>query len=140
MTGLVELFALLAIVALLAWRVGSFALRIGGVLLVLLGLVGVAFAHEIASGLAAIVLGGAAWLAGHWLYAYRHHEYRSPLAERAFLHLLPRRVDPTRGWGESTSTAAPAPTLRVEVAVQTSKPAPDQAHASRPRRRRPDHG
>ncbi|ADB49820.1 hypothetical protein Cwoe_1391 [Conexibacter woesei DSM 14684] len=37
-------------------------------------------------------------LAGHWLYAFRHHVYAGPLVERVFLQLLPARLDPTRNW------------------------------------------
>lgn len=46
-----------------------------------------------AGGLTIIVLGG------HWHYALRHHAYKSPLVERIFCQVLPRRLDPTRGWG-----------------------------------------
>jgi hypothetical protein len=47
----------------------------------------------------ATLLGTAAWLAGHWLYALRHHYFRTPLARRVFMDALPSRLDPTRGWG-----------------------------------------
>jgi hypothetical protein len=46
-----------------------------------------------------LVLGAAFWLGGHWHFALRHHSYKSPLARRVFLQLLPRRLDPTRNWG-----------------------------------------
>lgn len=137
MTGLVELVALLALGALLGWVVGSFALRLGGAVIVLVGLIALAFEREIAAGLVAIVLGSVAWLAGHWLYAFRHHGYRNPLAERIFLQVLPRGLDPTRGWSVSAEgPSTPTPTVRVEIAAQPAlRSAPgDQRHTVRRRR------
>lgn len=48
------------------------------------------------------VIGVLAWLAGQWLFAVRHHYFRSPLARRVFLETLLRRLDPTRRWGIGT--------------------------------------
>jgi predicted membrane channel-forming protein YqfA (hemolysin III family) len=80
------------------WVAGSIALRIIGVLLIFLSLWGLV--REIEPFLSALVLvvGLLLWLAGHWLYAYREHEYAGPLVERIFLQALPRRLDPTRHW------------------------------------------
>jgi len=47
----------------------------------------------------ATLIGGLAWLAGHWLFAARHHYFGSPLARRIFLEALPRPLDPTMRWG-----------------------------------------
>ncbi len=38
---------------------------------------------------AAALVGAVAWLAGHWLYAVRHHYFRTSLARRIFLKALP---------------------------------------------------
>lgn len=56
-----------------------------------------------------ILLAGALglWLIGHWRYALRHREYRSPLARRIFLQVLPTRLDPTRRWAWPVAEAAP---------------------------------
>jgi hypothetical protein len=43
-------------------------------------------------------VGGVAWLAGHWVYAVRHHYFFSPLARRIFVQVLPRQLDPTVSW------------------------------------------
>ena len=51
-------------------------------------------------GAVLVALAGAVtWLAGHWLFAFRHHVYRSALAQRVFLTVLPARMDPTRNSG-----------------------------------------
>jgi hypothetical protein len=85
----------------LAWLLGSLALRVIGGLFVLVGLVNFALPDGpgAAASIAFIVLGVLFWLAGHWLYAYKHHGYASALAQRIFLQVLPTRMDPTRSWG-----------------------------------------
>ena len=59
--------------------------------------------HSLA-GIVLLAIGVLFWLVGHWHYALRHHVYKSPLAQRIFQQLLPRRLDPTRGWGWVTIT------------------------------------
>jgi hypothetical protein len=98
MTGLLSLGATAILAALAAWVVGGWVLRSAGAFLALGGLVCTATTGSPTTALAA-VLGTIAWLAGHWLYAARHHCFRTPLARRVFLKALPSRVDPTRGWG-----------------------------------------
>jgi hypothetical protein len=82
--------------ALALWLLGGFVLRLVGLLIFVAGAVGVASGN--ASGILVAVLGGLGWLAGHWHYALRHQEYKSPLAR----HLFSRRplawLDPTRDW------------------------------------------
>lgn len=51
------------------------------------------------AGIVLLVVGVLLWLAGHWHYSLRHHEYMSPLAQRLLQQIFPRRLDPTRGWG-----------------------------------------
>jgi hypothetical protein len=36
------------------------------------------------------VIGAAGWLGGHWLFAVRHHYFRSPPARRVFVEALSR--------------------------------------------------
>lgn len=92
--------ALVALAALAIWRLGSVVLRWGGALIVVASLAPTS--GEPRSTALGVVVGGMAWLAGHWLFAVRPHVYRSPLARRVFLQLLPARLDPTRGWGVRT--------------------------------------
>ena len=54
-------------------------------------------------GLLLVVLGTPAWAVGHWHYALRHHAYKSPLARRVYLQVLPARLDPTRYWAAPTT-------------------------------------
>jgi len=105
MPDIIVVLALAVLIALALWLVGSLALRIAGVILVLAGLVGAATTS--AAGLLIAALGALLWLAGHWLYAVRHHELPSPLARRLFTQTPLRRLDPTRGWGIRTVPAEP---------------------------------
>ena len=101
MSGLLSLLATGVLVALGIWLLGGVVLRVGGVLMVAVGLLSTAATGSPSAALAT-VLGGLAWLAGHWLYGLRHHYFRSPLARRVFLEALPRGLDPTRRWGIRT--------------------------------------
>ena len=98
MTGLLSLLATGVLVALGFWLLGGIVLRVGGVLLVAVGLLSTA---TTGTPLAALLtaLGAVAWLCGQWHYGARHHYFRSPLARRVFYEALPRQLDPTRGWG-----------------------------------------
>jgi Flp pilus assembly protein protease CpaA len=86
------------LVALALWLFGGPLLRVGGVLLAVCGLWLTATTGSPTMATVS-VLGAVAWLAGHWLFAVRHHYFRSPLARRVFQGALPRQLDPTRGWG-----------------------------------------
>jgi hypothetical protein len=90
--------ALIVLGAIAAWMFGSLALRIIGLFLVFGGLLTIVLAGTIGV-LPMVCVGAVLWLTGHWLYAYRHHVFCSPLARRIFLQYLPVRLDPTRGWG-----------------------------------------
>lgn len=88
------------------WLLGGVLLRLAGVLLVGVAVLGLAF-PDAAGGssggqallaLALLPAGLVVWLAGQWHHAWKHHYYRSPLAQRVFQQLLPVRLDPTRGW------------------------------------------
>jgi hypothetical protein len=101
MTGLLSLLATGVLVALGIWLLGGIVLRVGGVLLVAGGLLSTATTGSPSAALLTM-LGGLAWLAGHWLFAVRHHYFSSPLARRIFLETLPARLVPTRQWGIPT--------------------------------------
>jgi hypothetical protein len=98
MSGLLSLAATGILAALAAWVIGGWVLRTGGAFLALGGLLCTADTGSLTMAVATL-LGSAAWLAGHWLYAVRHHYFRTPLARRVFMDALPSRLDPTRGWG-----------------------------------------
>lgn len=95
---------LIIVGALIAWKIGSFALRVLGGFCVVLGLINLAIPDEMGAPIeiGVTVFGVLCWLAGHWLFAFRHHVYRSTLAQRIFLTILPTRMDPTRNWGFKT--------------------------------------
>jgi hypothetical protein len=92
---LTQTLALMAGALITGWVTAGLLLRLGGLLGILTGLL-TATTNPI--GLALAALGGLAWLAGQWLYALRHHTYKSPLARRIYLQALPARLDPTRHW------------------------------------------
>lgn len=82
---------------LVLWLLGGVFLRIGGLLSVLAGGFGVGLQQD-PSGILVLAIGALLWLAGHWHYALRHHEYKSPLAGYVFLRWAPDWLDPTRDW------------------------------------------
>jgi hypothetical protein len=98
MSGLLSLVATGVIIALGVWLLGGVVLRIGGVLLVTVGLLSTAMTGSL-SAVLVTALGCLACLAGHWLFGLRHHYFCSPLARRVFHEGLPPQLDPTRGWG-----------------------------------------
>ncbi|WP_280301135.1 hypothetical protein [Nocardia abscessus] len=75
------------------WVFGDTIARWAGLLLLIAGagyMVG-----GLARGAVMAAVGLMLWLAGHWVFAYKHHVWRSALAQRLFAI---RRLDPTRGW------------------------------------------
>lgn len=80
------------------WFFGSVLLRVAGLLLILIGAIGLVATRDLFAGLITLAIGLVLWLAGHWHYALRHHEYASSLAQRIFQQALPDRLDPTQGW------------------------------------------
>lgn len=92
------LFALLGL-----WVFGGFALRIGGLLIFLAGGAGLVLGGN-PLGMLAAAIGAVAWLSGHWLYALRHQEFKSPLARQIFGRWAPSWLDPTRDWSVLTTS------------------------------------
>lgn len=98
--------AILAIVGF--WLFGGVVLRVGGIVFVFVGLVSLVTLADPAA-LLMVAIGLVMWLAGHWHFALRHHEYKSPLAQRIFLQVLPPRYDPTHHWGTPVVSQSPEP-------------------------------
>lgn len=98
MSGVVSLAASGVLAALGVWLLGGFVLRASGAVLAVGGLLATASTGSLTMA-AATITGAVAWLAGHWLFAVRHHYFRSPLARRVFVEVLPASFDPTRRWG-----------------------------------------
>jgi hypothetical protein len=96
MAEFMSALGVLLAVGIAIWMVGSIALRLTGLVVVLGGVV--ALISGSAWGLLALAVGFVAWLSGHWLFAFRHHGYRSPFAQRLFRQVLPARLDATRRW------------------------------------------
>jgi len=101
MHALLSCLAWAVLVGLACWLFGGVALRVGGALLAAVGLLNTAMTGSLSAALLAVI-GALAWLAGQWLFAVRHHYFRSPLARRVFLETLPGWLDPTRPWGIRT--------------------------------------
>lgn len=95
--ALLSLVAIGVLAALALWLFGSTVLRVGGTALSVGALVSTAITGSPAMA-AASLLGVLAWLAGHWLFAVRHHYFYSPLARRIFTDAL-TPLNPTRRWG-----------------------------------------
>lgn len=100
--SVVEILALLAVALVAAWVAGGLVLRLGGIAVATTGLLLAGTRHPI--GLLLAALGVLSWVGGHWHYALRHHTYKSPLARRLFLDVLPTWADPTRNWSIPTTT------------------------------------
>jgi hypothetical protein len=94
---IVSTLGILTLAALLGWILGGIALRLGGLLIGVAGLAGLVISGDVA-GVLAFVIGAVLWLAGHWHYAVRHQEYKSPLSRHLFARWLPAPLDPTRQW------------------------------------------
>lgn len=88
------------------WIFGGVFLRIVGIVFVVAGVISLLTLSDPVA-LFMVVLGFVMWLAGHWHFALRHHEYKSPLARRIFLQILPPRYDPTRHWGVPVVSEVP---------------------------------
>ena len=97
----------IAIVAVIGfWILGGLFLRAAGVVFVFVGAISLIALRD-PTALFMLVLGVVMWLAGHWHFALRHHEYKSPLAQRIFLQVLPPRYDPTRRWAVPVASEDP---------------------------------
>lgn len=106
--AILTLIGIAIIAAIGLWLLGGVFLRVGGVIFAFVGALSLITLGDPVA-LFMVAIGFAMWLAGHWHYALRHHEYKSPLAQRIFLQVLPPRYDPTRGWGIPVVSERPPP-------------------------------
>jgi hypothetical protein len=112
----------IAIIAVVGfWILGGFFLRAAGIVFAFTGAIALIILHDPVA-LFMLVLGFVMWLAGHWHFALRHHAYKSPLAQRIFLQVLPPRYDPTRGWGVPVAPQEPP---RIGPEEPPSEPQPE---------------
>jgi hypothetical protein len=72
---------LLAVAALAVWLLGGVVLRVGGWIVMIVGVVGLMSGQGLAA-VGFLLLGCVMWLVGHLHYALRHGAYKSPLAGR----------------------------------------------------------
>ena len=114
----------IAIIAVIGfWILGGIFLRAGGIVFAFAGVVALITLHDPVA-LFMLVLGFVMWLAGHWHFTLRHHAYKSPLAQRIFLQVLPARYDPTRGWGVPIAPQEP-PCVAPEESPREAPPGSD---------------
>ncbi len=79
MTSVLSTGAIIALVALAAWMLGSFVLRWGGAFLGLMSLAALATDGD-PIVLWVLIPAALCWIVGHWLYERRHGGYKSMLA------------------------------------------------------------
>jgi hypothetical protein len=79
-----SVIGVLTLALLCAWTLGGIALRLGGAVIALAGLVGLSLTGN-ASSVIVLILGACLWLAGHHHFRLRHGAYKSALAERLCL-------------------------------------------------------
>lgn len=95
-TTIASVIGIAIVAAIGAWVIGDTVARWLGLLLLVAGagyLIG-----GLARGAVMVGVGLALWLLGHWLFAFKHHWWRSAAAQRVFASGWLRRLDPTRGW------------------------------------------
>jgi hypothetical protein len=74
----------LALALICAWAIGGIALRLGGALLALAGLLGLSLSGD-ANGILVFALGTCLWLAGHVHFRLRHGFFKSVAPESVCL-------------------------------------------------------
>ncbi|GAF46462.1 hypothetical protein [Rhodococcus wratislaviensis] len=92
--------ALIAIGALLIWAFGPITARLIGALIIFEGLLLIGFTGAGPLPVAILASGIAAWLLGHWIWAYKHKTWRTRLALNAYSlpglhHLAPTGTNRT---------------------------------------------
>lgn len=89
--------AVLAVALPALWIFGGIVLRLAGLLLFFSGCAGMALGSDPGGSFLVGAIGVLLWLGGHWLFALRHQQFKSPLARHLFAR-LPGPFDPTRSW------------------------------------------
>lgn len=103
--------ALLLLGSVLLWVLVGLALRLFGLLLFFAGLLQIGLGTNIGDGILAAAAGGLLWLLGHWHFALRHQEFKSPMARHLFAR-LPASLNPVRSWGIASVQIAARPGRR----------------------------
>ncbi|MDH6284504.1 hypothetical protein [Prescottella agglutinans] len=118
--SIIAIAALVALAALLAWKIGAPLARFGGALMVVSSLAFIAAGDPVADRAPWLVAGVAIWLAGHFLAAYQHRFWRSRLAENIVVHTPLRYIDPVGGheYREARREARPARDARPARAAR----------------------
>ncbi len=93
---------------LVLWPFGGLVARVGGLVLLFVGVVNLALGPRV-GGVALTGAGAVIWLFGHWHYALRHHAYKSPLARYVFSCWAPGWLDATRNWAVPVADAERSP-------------------------------
>lgn len=122
--SLIALAALLSLAGLLIWTIGAPLLRFGGALAVIVALISIAGGDPIASRLSLIALGSTAWLAGHFLAAYKTRHWHSRLAENIVTRTPLRYLDPVNAHAYRRA--------RREARGETTEPNSEQTPATAP--------
>ena len=71
---------------LFAWLLGGVLLRLGDLVLALAALAVLALTGN-GNAIVVFAIGAALWLAGHWRYALRHDDYKSPAGRLPLLRV-----------------------------------------------------
>ncbi len=95
--SIITVFAVLALAAVLVWKIGAPVARFVGAALVIVSLVLVVFGAPIAPRLPMLAVGATIWLAGHFLAAYKTRFWHSRLAEGIVTGTPLRYLDPVSG-------------------------------------------
>lgn len=90
-------FGIVVVVAAAIWLIGGLVARVLGIAFSALGAFGLLLGFS--GGLLILAFGVVLWIAGQWLFAFKYHGWRSPLARRLFTRTPLRALDPTRRWG-----------------------------------------
>ena len=97
---LIVAFGIAIIACVGFWMVGGVLLRAAGLVVAALAALNLALVGN-AAAILLFVVGLALWLVGHWHYALRHHEYKSPLARRFFYQGASSAARPDARLGDS---------------------------------------
>lgn len=89
----------IALIAMLAWKIGAPVARFGGALLVIGSLVSIAFGDSVTMRGPTLLMGVVLWLLGHFATAYKSKRWHSRLAKEIVTRTPLRYIDPVDGRG-----------------------------------------
>ena len=120
--SIITVFAVLALAAVLVWKIGAPVARFVGAALVIVSLVLVVFGAPIAPRLPMLAVGATIWLAGHFLAAYKTRFWHSRLAEGIVTGTPLRYLDPVSGREHRRARRTTRTATRRRSAVAVSGP------------------